>query len=61
MTLFNITHTAGEFIVRTDLDQFAVVEQVGERWGLDVTDIREATQEDIVLAVGQVTELDTEV
>lgn len=58
MTLFNITHATGEFLARTELDEFKAAEMIGERWDLDVEDIHEATEEDIRIAEGQVTDLD---
>lgn len=65
--LVQVTHESGEFLVRfnlpgTEADALAhAAEQASERWDLDVTDVHIATQEDINLATGQVTDLDTDI
>jgi hypothetical protein len=59
---FLVIHDAGEFIARsTDKTAGEVAELVGERWGLDIQSIGEATPEDIAANLGQVTDLDREV
>lgn len=58
MNQFIIHHTAGEFLVRTELDADRTVELLGERWGgIDVEDIYPATPEDIEINQNQWTDL----
>jgi hypothetical protein len=61
MNEFTVIHTAGEFLVRTELDMDAAANQIAERWGLDIEAIWVATPEDIEGNLGQWTELDTAV
>jgi len=60
MNEFLIHHTAGEFLVRTNLPADAAANLIGEKWGLDIESIEPATAEDIEINQGQWTELDSE-
>lgn len=62
-----VTHESGEFIARINLPGSeaealaTVADEVGDRWSLDVTDVRIATTADLAGAMGQVTDLDADV
>lgn len=61
MNEFLVLHTAGQFLVRTELEINAAAEKIAERWGLDVEDIDHPTAQDIADNLGQWTELDSDI
>jgi hypothetical protein len=60
MNEFVVTHTTGEFLVRTKMDMQTAANTIEERWALEIESIGEATPEDIEINQGQWTELDTD-
>lgn len=56
-----IAHTAGEFLVRTNLTPEQAVELIEDKWDLDVTAYGPATAEDIEINQGQWTDLDNDI
>jgi hypothetical protein len=56
-----IAHTAGEFLVRTNLTPEQAVELIEDKWDLDITAYGRATAEDIEINQGQWTDLDNDV